>query len=257
MKWIVYIVVVISFLWSMLLSPIDPFKLSITDMLANTFKYQLPSVTWIIALVYLYDYAMATLKKNSDYMIEFHKSFNGEFITLCALTIFTLCIFIFTPQVFGRSSIDICLAGFGFIVAANIGFIRLFKFRIGRRKFPKRFLCILLLISLGLSSYFLRLTFNIANGAYSFSESLWVQITVFSFSIAIYFWSRQMCFFMEKGRIEPSPVLASLFGKFKPGMNLYAQAEQAAELWNKEAEKEQAKYSAELRRKHKKNKKRK
>lgn len=257
MKWVVYLVLVISFIWSLMLSPIDFFNPSITDMLVNTYKYQLPSVTWVVALVYLYDYAMAVFKRNSDYMIEFHKSFNGEFITLCALTLFTLLVFSFTPQSFGKSSIDICMAGFGFIIAANLGFIRLFKLKIGRRKFPNRSVFILLFISMGLSLYFLALTFNIAKGLYSFSESLWAQITVFSFSIAIYFWSRKMCFFMEKGRIEASPVLAGLFVKFKPGMNLYAQAEQAAALWNKEAEKEQAKHSAELRQKHKKRKKRK
>lgn len=257
MKWVIYLVLVISVIWSMMLSPVDFLKPSITDMMTNTFKYQLPSVTWVVALVYLYDYAMAVVKKNSVYMIEFHKSFNGEFIGLCALTLFTLLVFTLTPQKFGKSSIDICMAGFSFIIAANFGFLRLFKFKVGRRKFPKRFVCFLLLISISLSMYFLTLTLNVAKGIYSFSESLWVQITVFSFSIAIYFWSRQMCFFMEKGRIEPSPVLASLFVKFKPGMNLYAQAEQAAALWNKEAEKEQAKHSAELRQKHKKRKKRK
>ncbi|NWA44247.1 hypothetical protein HX889_41970 [Pseudomonas reactans] len=256
MKWVIYLVLLISFFWSMSLPPSGFFNQSIFDMLVNTYKYQLPSVTWAIALVYLYDHAMAMAKKNSKYMIEFHKALNGEFIVLCALTIFTLLVYILTPQSFGKSNIDISMAGFGFIIMANLSFFRLFNYKIGRRKFPRRFLCFLILISMSLSLYFLYLTFNVAKGLYSFSESLWVQITVFSFSISIYFWARQMCFFMEKGRIEASPVLASLFGRFNPTRNIYAQAELAADHWNKEAEKEQAKNSAELRRKHKKRKKR-
>lgn len=256
MKWVIYLVLFISMIWSMAFSSSGFFSLSIYDMLVNTYKYQLPSVTWAMALVYLYDHAMAMAKKNSKYMIEFHKALNGEFIVLCALTIFTLLVYFLTPQSFGKSNTDISMAGFGFIVMANLSFFRLFKYKIGGCKFPKGFLFVLILISMSLSFYFLYLTFNVAKGVYSFSESLWVQITVFSFSISIYFWARQMCFFMEKGRIEASPVLANLFGKFNPARNLYAQAELAAELWNKEAEKEQAKHSAELRRKHKKRKKR-
>lgn len=256
MKFVVYLVLLISIIWSMSFFPSGFFSLSISDMLVTTFKYQLPVVTWGMALVYLYDHGMAMAKRNSKYMIEFHKALNGEFIALCALTVFTLLVYFLTPQSFGKSNTDISMAGFGFIIMANLSFFRLFKFKIGGRKFPKRFLCFLILVSMSLSLYFLYLTFNVAKGLYSFSESLWVQITVFSFSISIFFWAKQMCFFMEKGRIEASPVLASLFGKFKPANNLYSQAELASELWNKEAEKEQAKNSAELRRKHKKRKKR-
>ncbi|CNH85188.1 Uncharacterised protein [Yersinia aldovae] len=250
MKSIIYLSVIISAAWSYLAFPSN----SILDMIINTYKYQLVSVTWTLVIIYFYDFIMAMFKKSSHYMIEFHQSLRGEFIVLLALFVFSCIIYKYTPQEFTNSTLDICMAGFGFVVMGNLSIFKLFKYRIGRVKFPKRIPIVLSVISVLLSAYFLKLTLNVARGEYNFYQSLWVQITVLCFSISFFFWSKHICFIMQKGKIEISPVLKGVFSKFKLKYDFYEQAEIMSVIWNKESEKEKTKYNAELRRMHKKRK---
>ncbi|MEA4510933.1 hypothetical protein VBQ90_24140, partial [Klebsiella pneumoniae] len=86
---------------------------------------------------------------------------------------------------------------------------------------------------------------------YNIVQSLWVQITVLSYSITLYFFAKQLCFFMDKGRAEASPILLSILKKVRSNNNLYEQMASGTTLFNQELIKERATHSRELRRKHK------
>ncbi|HGA5127955.1 TPA: hypothetical protein ACISXT_001925, partial [Salmonella enterica subsp. diarizonae serovar 61:l,v:z35] len=83
MNVIVYLFVTVSIVWSYIAFPFN--LTSPIAMLISLYKYQLPSVTWIVAFIYLLDFIMATLKKSSPYMIEFYRGVRIEFISLVSL----------------------------------------------------------------------------------------------------------------------------------------------------------------------------
>lgn len=250
MKFVLFLALVIPSLWSLRWfqfgNPID--------MLVSMYRDGLPSVTWGLAVLYLYDFSMAMLKKNSPYMIRFHNTLKKDFIVLFLLSVFTVIIYSCSPQKFTAVSLDISMAGFSFMIMGNLGLLRLFKYKVGAIKYPKLPAFVICLVSIALSLYFLNVTLNIANGVYETSRALWNQITVFCFSISLFFFSGQIVFFMDSKTIEPSPVIMDLLKRFRPTNNLYEMSANAAELWNEAAKKERAKFSAQLR-KNKKGKK--
>lgn len=251
MKCVLFLTLVIPTLWSLRWFQFD----NPIDMLVSMYRDTLPSVTWGLAVLYLYDFSMAMLKKNSPYMIRFHNTLKKDFIVLFLLSVFTVVIYSCSPQKFTAVSLDISMAGFSFMVMGNLGLLRLFKYKVGAMKYPKLSAFAICLVSIALSLYFLNVTLNVANGVYETSRALWSQITVFCFSISLFFFSSQIIFFMDNKTIEPSPVIMGLLKRLKPKNNLYEMSANAAELWNEAAKKERAKFSAQLR-KNKKRKKR-
>ncbi|EAW8702242.1 hypothetical protein ACFJ30_003779 [Salmonella enterica] len=253
MKVIVYLSIAASTIWSYIAFPFN--LTSPIAMLINLYKYQLPSVTWIVACIYFLDFIMATLRKSSPYMIEFYSGVRIEFISLASLFIFTLLLYNLSSMRFTNAAIDISMAGFGFLVFGNIGTFRLFTYKVGSRSYPKKVAFLFSLFSVSTSSYFLYLTFKVANGEYNIVQSLWVQITVLSYSITLYFFAKQLCFFMDKGRVEASPILLSILKKVRRKNNLYEQMASGTTLFNQELIKERAIHSRKLRRRHKSDKK--
>lgn len=253
MKVIVYLSVAASIIWSYIAFPFN--LTSPIAMLISLYKYQLPSATWIVAFVYLLDFIMATLKKSSPYMIEFYSGVRIEFISLVSLFVFTLLLYNLSSMQFTNTAIDISMAGFGFLVFGNIGTFRLFTYKVGSRSYPKKVAFFFSLFSVSTSFYFLYLTFKVADGEYNIVQSLWVQITVISYSITLYFFAKQLCFFMDKGRVEASPILLSILKKVRNNNNLYEQMASGTTLFNQELIKERSIHSRALRRKHKPKKK--
>ena len=197
MKVIVYLSVAASIIWSYIAFPFN--LTSPIAMLISLYKYQLPSATWIVAFVYLLDFIMATLKKSSPYMIEFYRGVRIEFISLVSLFVFTLLLYNLSSMQFTNTAIDISMAGFGFLVFGNIGTFRLFTYKVGSRSYPKKVAFFFSLFSVSTSFYFLYLTFKVADGEYNIVQSLWVQITVISYSITLYFFAKSYAFLWIKG----------------------------------------------------------
>lgn len=251
MKFVLFLALVIPSLWSLRWFQFG----NPLDMLVSMYRDTLPSVTWGLAVLYLYDFSMAMLKKNSPYMIRFHNTLKKDFIVLFLLSAFTVVIYSCSPQKFTAVSLDISMAGFSFMVMGNLGLLRLFKYKVGAMKYPKLSAFAICLVSIALSLYFLSVTLNVANSVYETSRALWSQITVFCFSISLFFFSSQIIFFMDNKTIEPSPVIMDLLKRLKPTNNLYEISANAAGLWNEAAKRERAKFSAQLR-KNKKGRKR-
>ncbi|HFF8975867.1 TPA: hypothetical protein ACGE6V_002910 [Serratia marcescens] len=251
MKFVLFLALVIPSLWSLRWFQFG----NPLDMLVSMYRDTLPSVTWGLAVLYLYDFSMAMLKKNSPYMIRFHNTLKKDFIVLFLLSAFTVVIYSCSPQKFTAVSLDISMAGFSFMVMGNLGLLRLFKYKVGAMKYPKLSAFAICLVSIALSLYFLSVTLNVANSVYETSRALWSQITVFCFSISLFFFSSQIIFFMDNKTIEPSPVIMDLLKRLKPTNKLYEISANAAGLWNEAAKRERAKFSAQLR-KNKKGRKR-
>lgn len=117
---------------------------------------------------------------------------------LFLLSVFTVFIYSCSPQKFNAVSLDISMAGFSFIVMGNLGLLRLFKYKVGVIKYPKLSVFAICLMPIALSLYFLSVPLNVTNGVYERSRALWSQITVFCFSISIFFFSSQIILWIVK-----------------------------------------------------------
>ena len=255
MKIFIISVIIVSTLWSMYAFPdylIFPqlnanLASSFWNMLIGVYKYGFPSVTWAIAIVYIYDFFMAIIDKSSPYMKQLYQSVKVELLTLTALMFFTVIIYTTTLSKLSNLTIDISMAGFGFMFFGNIGFLKLFGFKVGKIKYPWKMAAVLSFISLAGSAYFLNITLEIARGKFNLIQSLWYQVTILSYSLSLYFMSKHLVFIMDKGRLEASPTLRKLFLSMPTKNRIYEEAAIATEKWNKEMQKERAKESALLR----------
>lgn len=264
MKYLVCATIIISTLWSLYAFPeqwvfsgrdtdlLTTFQQSLTGM----YKYTLPSVTWSVALVYLYDFAMAMTNQSSRVMKTLYKSTRFELFTLLSLLLFTLVIYTTTLSTLTNLTIDISMAGFGFMLFGSLGFLKLFTFKVGRVKYPWKMALLLSALSLLTSFYFLGITLDIARGKYTAAQSLWYQITILCYSLSLYFFSKHLLFIMERGRADPSPVLRRLMTTLGGTHNAFEQAAVAAERWNQEVRKARAITQAAARKKQKNKKKR-
>jgi len=255
MKSFMILIIIVSTLWSMYAFPdyvifpsfdINPLS-SLSDMIVGVYKYGFPSVTWVVAAVYIYDFFMAIIDKSSPYMKELYQSVKVELLTLTALMLFTIIIYTTTLSTLSNLTIDISMAGFGFMFFGNIGFLKLFSFKVGKVKYPWKVAAALSFISLASSVYFLNVTLEIARGKFNLIQSLWYQVTILSYSLSLYFMSKHLIFIMDKGRVEASPSLRELFLSMPTKNRVYEDAAIAAEKWNKEMQKERAKTSTLMR----------
>ncbi|MGP3592654.1 hypothetical protein [Vagococcus sp. WN89Y] len=248
MKFLVYLTIIISTIWSTVAFPecsIFAFLYAnIFEAMWNTivgaYKYILPSVMWVVVLIYFYDFGMAMLNKGTPYFRELYKSTRFELFNLLAFLMVMGFIYATTASKLTNVTIDISMAGFGFMLFGNVSLFRLFKYKVGRKKYPKKAAIVLTTMSLLTSCYFLTVSFDIANGKFNLIQSIWWQITVLCYSISLYFLAKHVVFVMDKGKLEASPVLRKLFESFPVINNLYEQAAMGVELWNKQAEKERA-----------------
>lgn len=255
MKSFIILIIIVSTLWSMYAFPdyvifpqlnTNPLP-SLWNMLIGVYKYGFPSVTWVVAVVYIYDFFMAIINKSSPYMKELYQSVKVELLTLTALMLFTVVIYTTTLSKLSNLTIDISMAGFGFMFFGNVGFLKLFSFKVGKVKYPWKMAATLSFLSLASSIYFLNVTLEIARGEFDLVQSLWYQITILSYSLSLYFMSKHIIFIMDKGRLEASPTLRKLFLSMPTKNKVYEDAAIAAEKWNKEMQKERAKASALMR----------
>ncbi len=255
----IVLVTAISSIWAAMVFPeADPFNAlkgdfftSMVNALVGMYKYTLPSATWTVALIYMYDFFMALSGRSSSYMEEFYKEIRADFIYLIPLTLILFVIYTQTDYSFTNSTIEIGMAGLSFAFYAHVSIVKMFTYRVGHLSFPRKFVVMFCLVCLGSSIYFFSWLVQIANGNYNFSQSLWMQITVLCFSICLYVGNKQIAFFMKKGRMEASPVLLSLIKNLPASNDFYQKAAEASELLNKEMERARAIAAQKQRQQHK------
>lgn len=256
------IVAAASTLWSYVAFPdYAPFTMHSIDiitaslnMLIGLYKLVLPSVCWSVALFYLCDFFMATIRKSSDFMIEFYKGIRADILFLIPLAAILVIIYRVTPYEFTSTTIEVGMAAVSFVFYANIAILKMFNFRIGRLSFSRRFTVFFIIANVTASIYFISWIVDIADGHYSFTQSLWMQITVLSFAISLFVGNKLLAFYMKKGRIEPSPLLIAIVEKLPSKYHFLRQTIYLTSELNKEIERERAISSRAKRKQHKKRK---
>lgn len=261
---VIIIVLIGNIIWTELAFPgYSPWSFSLEDMdtsilhiAEGTFRYTLPSSTWAVMLIFLYDAVMAILGKSSEYMRELYRETTFDLSVLMALFLYLFILYHFAGLHLTNSSTEISMAGFGFLAFGNVALLKLFTYKIGRQKYPKAGALGIFAFTGSLSAYLLYENILVAQGNYSLLQSLWMQVTIFSFSLTVYFISKHVTFYAKKQRIEISPIISAIATPWLARLGLSLSLEEIAELWNKETQKEKSKYRQEKKRKRKSNKKR-
>ncbi|QSD34330.1 hypothetical protein H5A40_14740 [Pectobacterium brasiliense] len=266
MKCIIYLVIMTSMLWSWYAfpdySPLAILSFSAIDMtgimrntlytLVGLYKYTLPSVFWVVFIVYIYDFIASILNRNTPYMRALYNSCKIELSILLFISLFTFLLFWRTQSTFTEYSVDIGMAGLSFMLSGNFSLLKLFKFKVGSINYPYKIAFIISLVMAMISCYNAKIIYEIAMGEYNKIQSIWLQITVFTYSISLYFASKHVAFVIDTKKLGASPVMLSLFKSLHIKYNLYQDLVNGIDLWNRETKKEITKASANLRKKKKK-----
>lgn len=270
MKYIVCFVIFISSAWNWYAFPnYSPLAMlsfsatSMSDMIAVSYRsllgmfiYTLPSTSWSIFVIYSYDFVTSSLDYNTPYMRNLYRSCKIEVVILLLLSLLTIVFYWNSKNSFTNSSLDIGSAGLSFMLAGNFNFFKLLKFKAGRIKYPFKFGFLIALVMLCISIYNIYILNEITTGKYNMAQSTWLQITVFTYSLSLYFSSKHISYIIDKKKLGVSPIMLSLFKSFPLKTNIYQELSTGIDLWNKKTREEISKASAELRKKrHKKKRK--
>lgn len=265
MKYSLFLVMLVSMLWSWYAfpndSPVSMLLFSSADImgiiknslnsLVGMYKYTFPSVFWLLFLVYVYDFISSMLNRNTPYMRALYETCKVELLILLLTSLFTFLLFWRTQNTFTEYSVDISMAGLSFMLLGNISYLRLFKFKLGNINYPFKIALIISTIFFLSSFYFIKVIYDIANGEYNGVQSVWLQITIFTYSISLYFSSKHVTFIINKRKLGASPAMLSLFKSLLGRHNLYQELVNGIDVWNREVKNETAKSSAILRKRKK------
>ncbi|QTF09819.1 hypothetical protein HC231_19245 [Brenneria izadpanahii] len=263
MKYVIYLVIIVSTFWSWYAFPEDSSiamlsfsATNISDMISNSYhcllgmyKYTLPSTFWGVFVMYSYDFLTSVLKYNTPYMRELYKSCKVEVLILLILSLLTFSFFWNSQNTFTNSSIDIGTTGLSFMLAGNFNLFKLLKFKIGRIKYSSKVSVSISLIILAISIYNINILNDITAGRYNMAQSIWLQVTVLTYSLSLYFSSKHITYVIDKKKLDVSPVMLSLIKSFSLKTNIYENLSSGVDLWNKKASEEISKASAKLRKK--------
>lgn len=233
MKYFFYVTTMIPIVFGFLVSEgfNSPIALFIT-----TFT----SVFWGTAAIYLFDFSMALIGKNSQYMQEFYAGVKTDLFV--SIVVGGTLIFLFwqAPSSYSLSNIDIAGAGLPFFVYGVIETIRSGRMKIASNKIPSKVVYAFVniqIISYAVSIYFLS---YVLGGKASILQSIWIQLTVVFSALTFFFGAKQICFILTKQRMEVSPVLLEMFQNVPVSPMLYRDVQAGADIWNREVKKAKA-----------------
>ncbi|MCR8721897.1 hypothetical protein NVV30_24795 [Pseudomonas syringae] len=243
MKWIVFIIAVISTVWQLSF---------VNDHWWQDVVLAVLSISWIVATIYFYDFIMAVSGKSTPYMERFYSEVKRDVLFTLIAAIALFIIVSCSPVVYSLSNIDIAFFGFPFLLGSIWDVQSLSKLSIARAKFSRPLVwCLLVALMVVGSTYFYFLILIYSN-SFSTSKSLWLQITLLLTTFCLYIAAHQIVFIMKKQKMEVSPVLLALFSSIKHSPGIYQQAVVAAELWNAAVFRQKQELRRKLKRKKKK-----
>ncbi|EXU75175.1 hypothetical protein [Erwinia mallotivora] len=271
MKYIILIVLFISTFWcwhafpdysplKMLTSPTTNINEIFADsfnLTVGMFKYNLISASWITFIIYSFDFVTSTLNYNTPYMRKLYKSCRLEVATLFIISLITFFIFWDSKNTFTNSSVDIAMAGLSFMIGAHYNFLKLFKFKIGRVKYPIKIAALINIFMGAFSFYIIVITNDIAMGRFNMEQSIWLQITVITYSLSLYFSSKYISYVIKTKTLGVSPIILEILKSLKPNNNMYEDLAKGVDIWNKKSREEKAIASSKLRKRNSKKRKRK
>lgn len=271
MKYIILIVIFISTFWCWHAFPDSSPLIMLTysgtnineiinnsfNLTAGMFKYNLLSVSWVTFIIYGFDFVTSTLNYNTPYMHKLYKSCRFEVVSLCIISAITFFIIWGSKNTFTNSSVDIAMAGLSFIIAAHHNFLKLFRFKIGRVRYSIKVATFINLFMGATSFYIMVITNDIAMGRFNMEQSIWLQITVLTYSLSLYFSSKYISYVIETKKLGASPIVLSILKSLQPNNNMYEHLANGVDIWNKKSREEKAIASSKVRKRNSRKRKRK
>lgn len=191
------------------------------------------SVSWILAVIYIYDCIQALRGKSSRYYQEFYGELSKDFSISLLAGLSLAFIVSMSSARYSLASIDIAFAGFPFVLLSLYDSFALRKRKILGNRLPKsitRSLIAFQLFTMGVFYYYL---IKINSDAFTPNQSLWIQITLLLAAFCLCIFSHQMLFILTKQRMEISPAILGILESIKMSRGVYKQAGEMAEIWNK------------------------
>ncbi|WP_159879088.1 hypothetical protein [Aquitalea denitrificans] len=224
MKYIFITVIAISMLWE--------WGMHSEGMFLWIYRIGLGGVMWGSVTLIAFDFYAAVMKKNSSFMQEFYETIKKDLFVCLIVGLSFVAFFSMLPIKYNFTNFDVAGLGVSFFVYGFFALIECGKLKVAGHFLPKRI--ILAMLALILFSYIgsFYILGQVVLNKFSPMQSLWYQISILCSAIFIFTESNRMRFFLEKERVEVSPVLLELFASFKKTNGLYQQAALASEQWN-------------------------
>lgn len=233
MKYFLYTTALIPTIFGFLVS--EGFNSPITLLITTC-----TAVFWGTAAIYLFDFFMALIGRNSLYMQEFYAGVRTDLLVSTVVGCTLIFLFWKAPSSYSLSSIDIAGAGLPFFVYGLVETMRSGRIKIANNKIPSKvvyFFVAIQVTSYAVSIYSLS---YILSGKAPVLQSIWIQLTVVFSALTFFFGAKQIRFILTKQRMEVSPVLLEMFQSVPISPMLYRDAQTGANIWNKEVKKAKA-----------------
>jgi len=227
MKCFLYITVLVPTIFGFIVS--EGFG-SIITLLLTTYT----SVFWMVAAIYLCDFSMAMIGRNSAYMREFYVGIRTDLFVSLLVGISLVALYWNAPASYSFSNIDLAGAGLPFCIYGVIGTVQAGQVKVANNRIYKRvirFFVITQMISYAAAFYFLS---YVLSGKATVLESIWIQLTVVFSALTFFFGAKQMQFILKKQRMELSPVILSVFEGLPSIPFGYREAQTIVDAWNEE-----------------------
>ena len=233
MKCFLYLTVLVPTIFGFIVS--EGFG-SLTTLLLTTYT----SVFWMVAAIYLCDFSMAMIGRNSEYMMEFYAGVSTDLFVSLVVGVSLVALYWRAPNSYSFFNIDLAGAGLPFCILGIIGTVRAGQVKVVNNRISKTvisFFVIAQMLSYAVAFYFLS---YVISGKATVLESVWIQLTVVFSALTFFFGAKQMQFVLKKQRMELSPVILSIFEGFPHVPFGYREAQIVADAWNKEVNKAKA-----------------
>jgi hypothetical protein len=137
-------------------------------------------------------------------------------------------------------SLDLAMLGLPFFLYAIFAIQECATIKVAGHKFPLRARITLSLVFASLYAITILILLNVQSKTMPEYEALWYQINIFCGGLSALIFARQIPYMLKQGRIEPSPVLLSVFSSMKSSPGIYVEAARAAQQWNQHVKLEKA-----------------
>lgn len=190
--------------------------------------------------MYLLDFFMASIKRNSHYMIELYAGMRTDLLVATLVGSTFVLLFWLAPTPYSFTSIDIAGAGLPFFLYGLFETIQCGKIKIANQRLSQRITYVFVIIQViayMVSIYFLH---YVLSGKASVLQSIFIQLSVLFAALTFFFGAKHIRFIFTKQKMELSPVLIELFRSIPTRSKIYEDAQVVVEIWNKEIKKAKA-----------------
>ncbi|USX14224.1 hypothetical protein NHH88_00045 [Oxalobacteraceae bacterium OTU3CAMAD1] len=225
-KYLVLSVGVIGTIWGVLL-PSD-------GLLQATYKWSFGSLMWCVATAYLCDFVLALAGRSSPYWKKFYAENKTDLYVCCIMGLTLVLVLTQSSARYSWYNLDLALLGAPFFLYGIFAILECATIKVAGRKLPLRVRISLCALFASMYAITILILLNVQSKSMPEYEALWYQINIFCGGLSVLLSARQIPYMLKQGKIEPSPVLLSMFSSITFSRGIYAEASRAAEQWNEQ-----------------------